>query len=138
MAWKSRLAASSASKSLGVIRSHVAECHGSRSQAVQIAGRRPLTKASHENGLDRLANLENVADEIVVDAAHPGALMGTGDDEALALQSPKGLPDRIGAHPIARGKLFRLQPRAGFENPRHDISSKIAGDAMGKAGVFGH
>ena len=95
----------------------MAERHGSRSQPVQIPGRRPLTKASHENGLDRLANLENVADEIVVDGPHARALVGTGDDEALALQSPQGLPDGVRAHRIARREFLGLEPRARFETP---------------------
>ena len=75
-------------------RGDVGEGGGGVAQTVEIPRRRTLTEAAHEDRLDRLANLENVANEIVVDSAHPRALVGIGDDEALALKPPQGLPDR--------------------------------------------
>ena len=88
-------------------RGDVGEGSSGVAQAVDIPRRRTLAEPAHEDRLDRLANLENVANEIVVDSAHAGALIGIGDDEPLALKPPKRLPDRIGAHPIARRQAPR-------------------------------
>ena len=120
------------------VRGHFGEDGGGGAQTVEIAGCRSLTEAADENRLDRLPNLEDVANEIVVDRAHAGPLVRIGDDKALPLQPPQGLPNRVGAHRITRRKLLGLEPRARRKNAGDNVAAKVAGDAMRKAGILGH
>ena len=100
--------------------------------------RRPLAEAAHDERLERLADLEDVADEVVVDDPHARALIGVGDDEALALQPPERLAHRIGADPVARREILGLQPGARLEHAGDDVAAQVVGDAMREAGFLGH
>ena len=90
------------------------------------------------NDSKRFADLEDIADEIVVDHAHARALVGIGHDETFALQAPQRLAHRVGAHPVASRQILGLQPGAGRQHSGDDVPAKLVGDTMRQAGFLGH
>src|SRR3546814_6508409 len=84
-------------------------------KAVEIVGRRAKAKPPYEDGFNNFAELEDVSDEVVIDDAHPRAMVGCGDNKALALQPPQSFPPRVRAYIVAIRQHFGLQSRTRLE-----------------------
>ena len=114
------------------------ELSGCLAQAHQVGRGHALAEAADDEWLQRLADLEDVAHEVVIDRAHTRALIGIGDNEALALEAPQRLAHRVCADRIALGELLGLEPGARLKHAGDDVAPEIVGDPVGQAGTLGH
>lgn len=87
----------------------------------QVFIRRLFHEKAGKIGLDEGANIEDIANEGLVQSPHPGAAIAVNNDEALPAELMQRLTDGVGTDLVSAGKIVSLQPRSFGKNAVDDV-----------------